>query len=127
MLSRRMIFAAIACLATFGAADAAEKAYSANAFAAAQKTGKGIIVHVYAPWCPTCKAQEPILQKIEADPKFKDVAAFRVDFDKQKEASKAMRATNQSTIIVFKGATEVGRSVGVTDASSIEALAAMAL
>ncbi len=33
----------------------------------------------------------------------------------------------QSTLIVFKGATEVGRSIGDTDKASIEALLAKGL
>ena len=85
----------------------------------AQAAGKPIIVHVYAPWCPTCRAQEPILHKLEADPKFAGAASFRIDFDSQKDAVRALKATSQSTIIVFKGATEVGRSVGETSAKAI--------
>ena len=47
---------------------------------------------------------------------------FRVDFDDQKPVVKAFGADMQSTLIVFKGATEVGRVVGETDAGAIEAL-----
>lgn len=119
MLSRRTLLAAFALFASVGAAFAAEQPFSADAFAAAQAAGKPIIVHVYAPWCPTCRAQEPTLQKLEADPKFAGAAAFRVDFDSQKDAVRALKATSQSTIIVFKGAKEVGRSVGETSAKAI--------
>ena len=125
MLSRRMIFAAIASLAAPGAASAAEQSFSKDAFAAAQKAGKGIVVHVYAPWCPTCRAQEPILHKLQAD--HPALEAFRVDFDGQKDAVRALKATNQSTIIVFKGAKEVGRLAGETDAEAIGKLFAKAL
>jgi len=119
MLSRRTILSALALLASFGLAQAAEQPFASDAFAAAQAAGKPIIVHVYAPWCPTCRAQEPIVHKLEADPKFADAVAFRVDFDSQKDAVRALKATSQSTIVVFKGAKEVGRSVGETSAKSI--------
>lgn len=119
MLSRRGLLASLALLASLGAAVAGEKPFSQDAFAAAQGAGKGVVVHVYAPWCPTCRAQEPIVQKLEADPKFAAVEAFRVDFDSQKEALKALKANRQSTLIVFKGGKEVGRSVGETTPKAI--------
>jgi thioredoxin 1 len=84
-------------------------------------------VHVFAPWCPTCRAQEPTVRRVEADPKFADVVMFRVDFDSQKSALRTLKANRQSTIIIFKGDKEVGRSVGVTDPGAISALLAKAL
>lgn len=127
MFSRRGLIAALAFFAALPGAIAAEQPFSQEAFAAAQAAGKSIVVHVYAPWCPTCRAQEPILQKLEADPKFSRVEAFRVDFDGQKDAVKALKARSQSTIIVFKGAKEVGRSVGETDEKVITDLVAKAI
>jgi thiol-disulfide isomerase/thioredoxin len=96
--------------------------YDAAAFAAAQKSGKPVLVHVSAPWCPTCKAQKPIVDMLGATPEFKDLVVYEVDFDSDREALKAFNARSQSTLIVFKGATEVGRSVGDTKKESIEAL-----
>lgn len=125
MMNRRILLTAAALFALPGLA--AEQAYDAKAFAAAKAAGKSVVIHIYAPWCPTCRAQEPILHKLEADPKFADVAAFRVDFDGQKDAVRALKAQNQSTIIVFKGAKEVGRSVGETDREAIAALLEKAL
>jgi thiol-disulfide isomerase/thioredoxin len=80
-----------------------------------------------APWCPTCKAQAPILNELRAEPRFKELQVFSVDFDSQKDALRTFRAQRQSTLIVFKGATEVGRSVGDTDKASIAALLAKSL
>src|SRR5579884_3320986 len=37
--------------------------YTPDAFAAAQKAGKPILVAIHASWCPTCKAQKPILSE----------------------------------------------------------------
>jgi thioredoxin 1 len=124
MLSRRFLLAAALAFATTStSALAAEKQpFTPKAFAAAQSAGQSILVDIDAPWCPTCKAQAPILQKLEGEPKFKDLHVFRVDFDSQKDVVKSFKATTQSTLIVFKGATETGRSVGDTDAASIAAL-----
>ena len=55
--------------------------YTSQAFAAAQKAGDPILVEITASWCPTCKAQKPILSKLESDPKFKDLKVFDVDFE----------------------------------------------
>ena len=91
-------------------------------FAAAQQQGKPILVEVWASWCPTCAAQRPILEKLTDDPAFKDLVVFRVDFDAQKPAVRAFGAQMQSTLVVFRGTAERGRSVGDTDAASIRAL-----
>jgi thiol-disulfide isomerase/thioredoxin len=119
MFTRRVFLLSFALLASLAGAQAAEQPFSKEAFAAAQAADKPIVVHVYAPWCPTCRAQEPILHKLEADPKFSGVQSFRVDFDGQKDAVRALKATSQSTIVVFKGAKEVGRSVGETSPRAI--------
>jgi thioredoxin 1 len=123
----RILTLAFLTFAALAGPASAEQTFSAGAFSAAQKAGKSIIVHIYAPWCPTCRAQEPILHKLEADPKFSGAESFRVDFDGQKSAVRALKAMSQSTIIVFKGATEVGRSVGETSPNAISELLDKAL
>ena len=125
MLSRRsFVLAAIAAnAAPIAPTFAAEtRTFDSGSFVAAQKAGKPILVAVHASWCPTCKAQKPILSELMAEPKFKDLTYFVVDFDSQKDAVKFFGARVQSTLIAFKGATETGRSVGDTDRSSIAAL-----
>ena len=97
------------------------------ALSEAQKAGKAILIEVSAPWCPTCKAQAPILGKLLSTDKFKGFVKLDVDFDSQKPDLKQLNARQQSTLIVFKGDKEVGRSVGDTDPASIEALLAKAL
>ncbi len=96
--------------------------FSADAFKAAQASGSPILVEIHADWCPTCKAQNPILDRLTADPKFKDLVVFRVDFDSMKPVVKQFGAQMQSTLIVFKGSAEQGRSVGDTKQASIAAL-----
>jgi thiol-disulfide isomerase/thioredoxin len=115
------LFAAAALFATPLAA-AETHAYTPQAFDAAQAAGKPILVEVHAPWCPTCKAQQSVLEKLEAQEKFAGLQVFRVDFDSQKDALARFRARVQSTLIAFKGKAETGRSTGDTDAVAIAAL-----
>src|SRR5437763_9710271 len=122
MLSRRSaLFVALSTAAAAGAVFATPtfatetKPFTADAFAAAQKAGKPIFVDVHASWCPVCAKQKPILSELTADPKFKNLVFFVVDFDSQKDAVKAFDVRMQSTLIAFKGERETGRSVGDTD------------
>ncbi len=64
----------------------------------------------------------PILSKLEGEPRFANLNVFHVDFDSQKDVLKALNVQKQSTLIVFKGGKETGRSTGATDPVSIEEL-----
>jgi thioredoxin 1 len=102
-------------------------AFDAKAFAAAQKAGKPILIAVHAPWCPTCKAQAPILSDLRADPKFRDLVYFVIDFDSQKDLLNRFGVRSQSTLIAFKGEKEEARSVGDTKRDSIFAMVGKAI
>lgn len=131
MLSKRTVIAGLALCLTLPLASAAfaqgKKPFTAAAFEAAQAQGKPILIDVSASWCPTCRAQAPILSKLMSDPRFKNLVAFNVDFDSQKDVLRKLNVQRQSTLIVFKGKQEAGRSVADTDPASIEALVAKAL
>lgn len=132
MLNRRHVFGvafviAAALSSVSLAIGADEKPFDQSAFAAAQAEGKPILVHVTAPWCPTCKAQAPILSRLMSEPQFKKLVTFDIDFDTQKDLLGKFQVRVQSTMIVFKGAQEAGRSVGDTNPDSIEALLAKAI
>lgn len=127
MLSRRsaLITALFTSLLTAAVAPAfatETKPFTPDAFAAARKAGKPIFVAIHASWCPICAKQKPILSELLADPKFKNLEYFVVDFDSQKDAVKSFGTRMQSTLIAFKGEHETGRSVGETDRASIAAL-----
>jgi len=125
MISRRVVLAGMAAVAlpTYGSAFAAEEQpFTPELFQAAQDQHKSILIEIYASWCPTCRAQKPILSDLLAKPKFKDLTVLRVDFDSQKNDVRNLRANVQSTLIVFKGREEVGRSVGQTKPDALAAL-----
>ena len=128
--SRALFLAVFATLALIGSlpAGAAEwKPFDAAAFAEAQKAGKPILVDIFAVWCPTCRAQNPILTQLTREPKYNDLVVFKVDFDTQKADVRALNATSQSTLIAYKGEKETARSVGDTNPASIAALIDSAL
>lgn len=116
-------FAVAAAVASTGAiAFSSKAAFTTGAFDAAVATGKPVLVEVTAPWCPTCKAQKPILSSLSAKKEFAGFTVFEVDFDSQKDALRKLNVQQQSTLIVFKGKAEAGRSTGDTNPASIEAL-----
>jgi thiol-disulfide isomerase/thioredoxin len=131
MVRLRLILLSIAMsltlLGALPAAAAEWKPFDDAAFAQAQKDGKPILIDIFAAWCPTCRAQKPILEQLTAKPEFKDLLVLVVDFDTQKDAVRAFKATSQSTLIAYDGESETGRTVGDTDPASIEALLKSAL
>jgi len=129
MLRRHLLLAALASVAfgTAAAHSATEARYTQAAFDAARQAGKPILLHVTAPWCPTCKAQAPILDKLSGEPVFRDLVILKVDFDSQKDVLSAMNVRTQSTLIAYHGTAERGRSAGDTQEASIRALAQKAM
>ncbi|MEJ2432761.1 MAG: thioredoxin family protein [Pseudolabrys sp.] len=131
MLNRRTIIGAFVLAGALSLSPLASAmgpaSYSQQAFNAAQAAGKPILLHITAPWCPTCRAQKPILSKLEAMPKFKSLVVLNIDFDSSKPLLRKLHVAMQSTLIVYKGKKEVGRSTGDTNPASIEALLAKAI
>lgn len=113
-----------ACLwALTGMASAGEiKPYTQATFERLTQNNQPILVDVTASWCPTCKAQKPIIEKLMGQAAFKDVTTLTVDFDTEKTVLQQHKVGMQSTLIAFKGSQEVGRSVGSTSPASIERL-----
>ena len=126
MIDRRLMLKGFFVAAGLGVSPSAlafeARTFDEKAFEAAQMAGKPVLIEVTAPWCPTCKAQEPILSNLGKDPKFKDMVVFQIDFDTQKDLLRKFDVRMQSTLISYKGTKEVGRSTGDTNAASIEAL-----
>lgn len=122
----RSLAAASVLALSFGA-SAGEVAYSKAAFDSAIAAGKPVIVDFKASWCPTCKAQKPIVDALLAEPKRQAVTLFAADYDTEIALKKQLRVAQQSTFVVFKSGKEVGRSTGQTDRAQIAALFDQAL
>ena len=115
----RAAFAASLALASSLSHALTVAPYTPAALAAAQKAGEPLVLHFHAPWCPTCRAQDKAFDALKADPSLK-VTLMEVDYDTQKALEKQLRVTAQSTLVVFHGATERGRSTGETDPAKLK-------
>ena len=123
LLTRIIMFA----LAIAAAALARAEPFDARTFDAAQTAGKPVLVEVHAPWCATCAKKKPVIRELLARPDLKQYRLFTIDFDSQKDLLKRFGVQWQSTLIVYKGRQEVGRSTGETDKQKIAALLQKAL
>lgn len=117
----------ILSLMSASAAMADTTAFTQAAFDKLQHEGKSILVGIHADWCPTCRAQAPIIASLLKQKDYQKITSLRVDFDNQKDIVRAFHVYRQSTLIVFKDGKEVGRSLGDTSPDGIENLLRKAL
>lgn len=119
----RPLATALAILALMTPALAGEiQPWSQQTFDAATAAGRPLVIHVTAPWCPTCRAQKPTVDALVSDPAYEDLLVLDVDFDTEKAVLRRFGVRQQSTFIAFRAGAEVDRSVGVTDPAAIAAL-----
>lgn len=98
------------------------KPFNQKDFDSLSASGKSVVLDISATWCPTCKQQKPIIDGLMKQPAYKDVTLMTIDFDANKPTLKQFKVTMQSTLVAFKGANEVGRSVGDTSPEGLEGL-----
>ncbi len=122
MTLKRLSVSAAILAASVAAAAAAERfVYQEAAFEAALDSGKPILVHVTAPWCPECRLQKPIVAALAARPEYDGLTIFDVDFDTQKDALRRLKVQKQSTLVIYRDRTEQARVAGITRQDAIEA------
>jgi thioredoxin-like negative regulator of GroEL len=100
--------------------------YSAQALAAAQKADQPVAIQFHADWCPTCKAQDKVLQSLKAEPGL-DVTLLIANYDTEKALKKRFNVRAQSTIVALHGKQERARLVGETSEDSIRKVLKAAL
>jgi thioredoxin 1 len=98
------------------------KPFNQQDFDTLTAAGKPVVLDISATWCPTCKVQKPIIDGLMKQPAYKDVTLMTLDFDADKPTLHKFKVVMQSTLVAFKGAQEVGRSVGDTNPKGIEGL-----
>ncbi len=98
------------------------KPFNQKDFDTLTASGKSVVLDISATWCPTCKAQKPIIDRLMQQPAYKDVTLMTIDFDSNKPTLKKFGVSMQSTLVAFKGSQEVGRSVGDTRPEGLEDL-----
>ncbi len=124
-LTKLIISTALLCTAAFAhALDI--KPYTAEALAEVQKADKPVALHFHADWCPTCKAQEKVLQTLKSEPGL-DLTVLVANYDIEKALKERFKIRGQSTFVVLRGEKERGRVVGETSAAGIRTLLKTAL
>jgi len=108
-------------------ASAAEVPFDQAKFDAARAAGEPVAVVFHADWCPTCRAQAPLLKDLTQQPEFAPVTLYVANYDTEKTLKKSLGVTKQSTIVVFKGGKERARSTGDTHEDSLASLLRQAL
>jgi len=119
-----MIAIAAAAFAFDPIAAPAPVAFDRAAFEQAQADDKRILIDIWAPWCPTCRAQAPIIDSVARARGNENLVVFKVHFDNQKAEVRRFGAQRQSTLIAYRGTRETGRLVADTNPDRIAALVA---
>jgi thioredoxin 1 len=126
MLRALVSLALILALAT-EAASAAEAPFNAATFQKLLSDGKPVAVDFHADWCPICRAQEPLLRSITAEPEFHSLTILVANFDTETALRKSLNVSRQSTLVVFRQGKEVARSTGDTSEAGLTKLLRTAL
>ncbi len=71
-----------------------------------------VLVDFWATWCPPCKTQGPIVERIAVAYAGKAVVG-KLDTDKNKKTAKRFGVSAIPTLIIFKDGKEVQRFVGL--------------
>jgi thioredoxin 1 len=79
----------------------------------AEVTGKGVVlVDFWAEWCPPCRQQGPIVEKVAGRYAGKATVA-KLDVDSNQSSAAKFTVRSIPTLIVFKGGEESKRLVGL--------------
>jgi thioredoxin 1 len=121
------LLCSIALLLSGATALAAELPFNQAQFEQAKTAGRPVVVFFHADWCPTCRVQQPIIQRLSAEPQFKPLTIFVADYDSEVALEKALHVGQQSTLVVFRRGVEVTRSTGQTAEAALRATLQQAL
>ncbi len=116
-----LIFAALLTVCS-ASSFAVEVPFNQAQFDSMLAAGKPVAVVFHADWCPTCRAQAPLLKELSQTPELKGVTLFVANFDTEKALKTALGVTKQSTVVVFRDGKESARSTGDTQQTSLAAL-----
>ena len=78
-----------------------------------QKSGKTIVINSWNEYCSTCAAQTKVFDQALKD--FKNVEFLFYEQTKNKDIAKTLGINYWTTIVVFKGKTEIAREIGLTN------------
>ncbi|MFC5436912.1 thioredoxin family protein [Rhodanobacter umsongensis] len=121
------LLCSIALLTLSLAALAGELPFDQAQFEQARTAGRPVVVFFHADWCPTCRVQQPIINRLSAEPQFRPLTIFVADYDSEVALEKSLNVTQQSTLVVFRQGREVTRSTGQTGEAALRATLQQAL
>ena len=101
---------------------AGERPFNAVAFDQLLAEGAPVVVDFHADWCPTCRAQSPIVQELASTPELRNVTILVANYDTELALRKTLNVAKQSTLVVFRRGKEVARSTGDTSRDGLAAL-----
>jgi thiol-disulfide isomerase/thioredoxin len=87
-------------------------------FKSVQAAGQTTLLFFHAPWCPVCRAQEPKV-KSHLNGRYRNVVAFKVDYDSNTALRRELSVDKQSTLILYQGMKEIARLSYKSDDQSI--------
>lgn len=119
---RRPLLALFVLAAATVSAWAAFVPFEKTKFEELVKSNAPVVLHTHEWWCPTCRAQASVLERLQRDPKFAKVALIRASSSTDRETLAPIKVTSRSIIVVFAGGKQIGRLDWVTDAAQIRAL-----
>ena len=91
----------------------------------AVNTGEPYLLDFSATWCGTCKAQERVLDALQAEnAAYNGIQVLRVDWDTHRSGPlvSTLAIPRRSTLVMMQGQTELGRIVAGTSRGQIQAL-----
>ena len=100
-------------------AEEIEMNFKKDAFLAAQKSGKTVVINSWNRWCYTCFKQEKIIKQAKED--FKNIL-FLSYAQKNKDIATYLNIDYRSTIVVYKNNKEIARAIGITKKEEIYSL-----
>lgn len=83
------------------------------------KSGKTVLVDVWAPWCAPCRAMNPIVEMISEENKDK-VDVIKINSSEEMELVQELGVTGLPTFLVFKDGKIVDSIVGATSKANLE-------
>lgn len=81
-----------------------------------KETKEGVVlVDVWAPWCPPCRAMGPIVEELSEDFKDDDVIKVtKLNADEYMDIASSLGVTGLPTFLLYKNGEIISKKVGMT-------------